>query len=182
MELYSLDPVSVDVFEGFQGEYSFFIDIIPDVGHPDSGADYKIVHSIMETPDPGVSKLTELFFYNGSNWVLESGCTGVRGNSTIYLIEVGLPWECIGGPACFNCYFSAHFEPPPNQSDYAPDPSEGRVLLGCCPGYLPVGGILIPQSIVNHLIPAIILFASIILIMYSKNNAPHPLRARNRVT
>jgi hypothetical protein len=164
MEIHHLNFASSDVDETSEGEYSFFIDIIPDSGHMDSGADYKIVHSITETPNPGQTQLTQLFSYMGSSWELVASCVGVQGNSSMYFIEVGVPWECIGGPACFNCYFSAHYEPPDNDSDYAPDRSDGVVLLGCCPGYLPVGGVIMPSTLLSYVITAILLFVAVMLL------------------
>lgn len=171
MELLYVEAASADVVESYGGEYCFFIDIIPGEGNPDSGADYKIVHSITGTPNPGESQLTELFSWSGSCWIIECGCTGVRGNSSMYIIEVGVPWSCIEGPDCFNSYFYAHFEPPENLSDYVPDPGEGYVLLGCCPGYPPVGGEIMPISIQNYIIPLIVALAVIILIKYIENNS-----------
>jgi hypothetical protein len=93
----------------------------------------------------------------------------------MYIIEVSVPWGCIYGPDCFNSYFYAHFEPPENLSDYVPDPGEGYVLLGCCPGYPPVGGEIAPISIHIYLIPLVFALAVISLLKYFRNKNPHLL-------
>jgi len=54
MEIHYLNYASIDV-ETSEAEYSFYIDIIPG-GDPDTGADFKILHRIEESPNPGIFK------------------------------------------------------------------------------------------------------------------------------
>lgn len=166
MEIHHLNFASIDVALS-EGEYSFYIDIIPG-GDPDTGADFKILHRVEESPNPGILKATYLYYYDGVCWTMETSCGGVQGNSSTYFIEVSVPWACIGGPACFNCYFSAHHTPPVNDSDYAPDQGEGPVLLGCCPGHLPVGGEIVPYTPVSYLIPVSMLAAFVLIAFREK--------------
>ena len=157
MEIYYLNYASIDVVPPIsEGEYSFYLDILPG-GDPDTGADFKILHRVEESLNPGIFKVTYLDYYDGVCWIMEPSCGGVNGNSTTYFIEVSVPWACIGGLACFNCYFSAHHTPPVNDSDYAPDQGEGPVLLGCCPGYLPVGGEIMTYTPLSYLISVLML-------------------------
>lgn len=167
MELHYLNAGSIDAEPISEGEYSFYIDIIPG-GDPDTGADFQILHRIEENFNPGVYKATYLRYYDGVCWIIETSCSGVQGNSTTYFIEVSVPWACIEGQACFNCYFSAHYTPPTNDSDYAPNKGEGPVLLGCCPGYLPVGGEIMPYTLPTYLIPVLMLAAFILVTFREK--------------
>jgi hypothetical protein len=90
------------------------------------------------------------------------------GNMTQRFIEVGIPWNCIGGPDCFNCFFKAHFEYIENEinaSDYAPDQDAQYVMVGCCPTIPerePIGGEITSSNILSLTTQILVLALSIL--------------------
>jgi hypothetical protein len=151
---------------GFMSEYRFYLDIIPGGDPSNNSADYYIEFWEQEGEvgqrSNGYSLGVELHYWDGSGWYTACECEGVQGDRTESFIEVSVPWECIGGSSCFNCFFYAHYEEDivVNASDYAPDQDAPVVVIGCCPWEPPVGGELIA---LNYLQPAAVLIAVLIL-------------------
>jgi hypothetical protein len=152
MELYgSMVYEAAEVFEEW-GKYQFYIDIIPGGNPANNSADFYIEYWFVNIFENGVRALdffsegVTLYKWSGSNW-LEVNCPGLQGAMMGNCIEVGVPWWCIEGPACFNCYFYAHYQIEDlNDSDIAPDEEGQYIMIGCCPGRLPpVGGELLPS-------------------------------------
>jgi hypothetical protein len=150
MELWSwVEPFSTNEDGGFMSEYRFYLDIIPGGDPLNNSADYYIEFWEEEGEvGPrfnGYSWGVELHYWDGSQWWCAGDCEGVQGDRTESFIEVSVPWECIGGSSCFNCFFYAHHEEEVivNASDYAPDQDAPVVVIGCCPWEPPVGGELI---------------------------------------
>jgi hypothetical protein len=136
-----LDSVEVTANPYTTTYYYFYIDNIPEAGDPTEGnADYAIKY---------YNGVTSLCKYSAWGQV---ECLGVQGVMNGYYIEVCVPWECLGGKDCFNCFFKAEGDVP--GTDYAPDEDLGIILLGCCPGEEPepVGGEIIPLNILQYIV------------------------------
>jgi hypothetical protein len=131
----------------FSGNYSFYLDIRDGGDQANNRADYHILFSFLSAGAVvNVSEVNgdfngfyfegvELYEWTGSEWVHRTDCPGIRGEKTQYFIEVGVPWDCIGGVNCFNSFFKAHYEEDEliNASDYAPNQEGQYVMVGCCP-------------------------------------------------
>jgi hypothetical protein len=123
----------------------FFIDIVPGEGSSENrDADFRIVFKTLISFDTQVPvDVAVLEYYEDPSW-LPADCIEVQGDSMSRFVEVAVPWDCIGGQNCFNCYFTASAAA---NTDYAPDADAEYKLIGCCPGESPsVGGRLIPSN------------------------------------
>jgi hypothetical protein len=130
MELKEVGGASANFFS--TTTYSFYLDTVP--GGDFDNADFKVTYY------NGVTTL-----YKFSDWP-EIPCPGLNGAMIGTNIEIALPWDCISGKKCFNCYFKASSLQSP--TDYAPDMELGYVLIGCCPEEpTPVGGEILPTNI-----------------------------------
>jgi hypothetical protein len=163
--LMELHPLNGTIWIGpCYGEYRFYIDIRDGGDSNNNSADFfvsfyfqyygfQLQSSEVRGDLNGYFEGVELHEWNGFNWVYRGDCLGVMGNRTQIFIEVGVPWNCIGGPECFNCFFKAHFEYIENQvnaSDYAPNQDGQYVMVGCCPTIPerePVGGEITSSNI-----------------------------------
>jgi hypothetical protein len=141
---------------GFMSEYRFYLDILPGGDPLNNSADFYI--ELWESGG-GVrlssvfySMEVDLHYWDGSGWYTACECVDVQGDRSELFIEVSVPWECIGGSNCFNCFFYAHHEEVSevNASDYAPDQDAPVVVIGCCPYEPPVGGELIASKILQQ--------------------------------
>jgi hypothetical protein len=151
-----LDSVEVTANPYTTTFYYFYIDNIPAAGDPGEGyADYVIKYYDGDT---------SLCKYSAWGQV---ECPGVQGVMDGYFIEVSVPWECLGGKECFNCFFKAEESP---GTDYAPDEDLGVILLGCCPGEEPepVGGEILPLNLLQYIVPLVTMISIGVMVARNK--------------
>lgn len=138
--------------------YSFYLDTVP--GGDLDNADFKVTYL------NGVTKLCKF-----SDWP-EFPCPGLEGAMIGTNIEIALPWTCISGKKCFNCYFKA--STPTSPTDYAPDMELGYVLIGCCPEEpTPVGGEILPTNILVLWLISVIATLSMGVIFATRKKTLH---------
>jgi hypothetical protein len=140
----------------WESVYRFYIDILPGGDPLNNSADFYVEFwesGSVQISINGYSVDVDLHYWDGSGWYTACECEEVQGERSELFIEVSVPWDCIGGSDCFNCFFYAHHEEDvrPSASDYAPDKEDPVVVIGCCPWEPPVGGELIPSRTLRAL-------------------------------
>lgn len=172
---------SQNLIDGAIAVYAFFLDVDPGAGDTAfGGADYVIEYAvygvfnvvfgevIFQPFGPYVN--TILGWYNGNHWVLVD-CEDVQGNAIGTNVEVSVPWDCIGGKNCVNCFFVAEYYLGEPATDWAPDrDGEEPVIVRYCPCEEAVGGELLPFDMAKTIVPYVVFGVTIVALLASLNN------------